>query len=168
MSSLDNRYTMRPATTADESFLWELLYQGIHIRKGDSPPSRAILQKLSLAHYVADWGRRDGDAGLIAIGKQDGQPMGAVWMRLFPEDDPGWGFVDANTPEISITILEAYRGQGLGTALLEALIGQASGQYAALSLSVDPQNAAMRLYERLGFITVGASGTSLTMRRELP
>jgi hypothetical protein len=37
----------------------------------------------------------------------------------------------------------------------------------AISLSCDPANPAMRLYERLGFVAVGESGTSITMLKRL-
>lgn len=158
---------MRSAQPTDEPFLWEMLYEAIYIPAGGAKPDRVILQEPSLAHYVAGWGQQPGDMALLALDSQSGQPVGAAWLRLFPATDPGWGFVDAETPEVSMALLPAYRGQGIGTALLTNLIAQARGRYAALSLSVDPQNPAMRLYERLGFVVVGASGTSLTMRKEL-
>jgi GNAT superfamily N-acetyltransferase len=53
--------------------------------------------------------------------------------------------------------LPAYRGQGAGTALLEALIQHARGTYAGLSLSVRNSNPAVRLYERFGFHKVPGS-----------
>ena len=48
--------------------------------------------------------------------------------------------------------------------LLRALIDEArrSG-LAALSLSVERENAAVRLYERLGFVTIGPTAGSLAM-----
>ncbi|MEZ4727457.1 MAG: GNAT family N-acetyltransferase [Caldilineaceae bacterium] len=162
---MHERYFLRPILPTDEPFLWEMLYQAIHVPEGTPPPDRAILQEPALAHYVAGWGQHPGDEGLLAIDQQSGQPVGAAWLRLFSADDPGWGFVDTATPEVSMAILPAYRGQGIGTGLLRALIAHASERYPALSLSVDPQNAAMRLYERLGFVVVGAVGTSLTMRK---
>lgn len=164
---MNNQYTIRPLQPADEPFLWEMLYEAIYIPEGGVKPERAILQEPALAHYVAGWGQQPGDVGLLALDPQSGQPVGAAWLRLFPATDPGWGFVDGDTPEISIAIVPAYRGQGIGTLLLTELIAQATGQYAALSLSVDPQNPAMRLYERLGFVVVGASGTSMTMHKTL-
>lgn len=162
----NNRYTLRPATAADEPFLWEMLYAAIYVPDDQPQPDRAILQEPALAHYVANWGQQPGDVGLLAIDAANGQPMGAAWLRFFTAADPGWGFVDEATPEVSMALLPAYRGQGIGTALLTALVDQASSHYPALSLSVDPQNAAMRLYERLGFRVVGAVGTSLTMYKQ--
>ena len=160
-------YTLRAATPADEAFLWEMLYQAIHVPVGSAPPPRSLLQEPSLAHYVAGWGRRPGDLGIIAWQEESGEAIGAVWLRLFTADDPGWGYVDDHTPELSIAIVAEQRGQGLGRALIERVVEAASGKHPALSLSVDPHNAAFRLYQRLGFGVVGASGTSVTMRKEL-
>jgi len=159
-------YTIRLATADDEVFLWEMLYQAIYIPAGKAKPNRSILQEPAFAHYVDGWGHYRDDEGLIAV-DQHKQAIGAVWMRLFGADDPGWGFVDADTPELSIAVLPAHRGQGLGTALLRGLIERVRKDYAALSLSVDPDNRAMKLYERLGFEVVGASGSSVTMRKKL-
>lgn len=161
------KYSLRPATAADEAFLWEMLYQAIYVPPEQPRPARSVLQEPSLAHYVTDWGKWPDDVGIIAVDNQQGQPVGAAWSRLFPETDPGWGFVNAQTPEISMAILPAYRGQGIGTALLTRLVSAAKARYPALSLSVDPQNAAMGLYERTGFVMVGTSGTSVTMYKLL-
>ncbi|MEZ4863640.1 MAG: GNAT family N-acetyltransferase [Caldilineaceae bacterium] len=163
----DTTIMLRPTTADDEPFLWEMLYQAIHVPEGEPQPDRALLQEPALAHYVAQWSERPGDEGLLALDLQSGQPVGAIWIRLFTAEDPGWGFVDAATPELSMAILPAYRGQGIGTALLTGLITQTTGRYPALSLSVDPRNAAMRLYARHDFVVVGTAGTSLTMRRTL-
>ncbi len=113
------------------------------------------------------WGQKPGDEGLIAVDNQSDLPIGAVWTRILPAEDPGWGFVDADTPELGVALLPDYRGQGIGTVLMTQLLAQMSGRFKAVSLSVDPKNPAMRLYRRLGFEVVGASGTSLTMRKEL-
>ena len=46
----------------------------------------------------------------------------------------------------------------MGRALLEALLTTARAQgYRALSLSVDRENPALRLYERVGFHDAGVS-----------
>lgn len=160
------RYPLRPATAADEPFLWEMLYQAIYVPADQPRPDRAILQDPTLAHYVAEWGTHAGDRGVIALDNQRGEPIGAAWCRLLPATDPGWGFVDDATPELSMAILPAYRGQGIGTALLTRLLDEAPTYYPALSLSVDPQNPVLRLYQRVGFVAVGASGTSITMYKQ--
>jgi ribosomal protein S18 acetylase RimI-like enzyme len=114
----------------------------------------------ALARYVAGWGR-PGDVGFVA---DDDASIGAAWWRRFDRDDPGYGFVDEATPELSIGVVEERRGQGVGTRLLAALVTEAErSALPALSLSVEPDNPAARLYERFGFRTVGVNGGSLTM-----
>ncbi|MGI8793200.1 MAG: GNAT family N-acetyltransferase [Acidimicrobiales bacterium] len=86
------------------------------------------------------------------------------WWRFFSDHDPGYGFVDGATPEVSIGVVADARGQGCGTLLLRALIEEARRKAVpALSLSVEVDNPAGALYERLGFVTIGRVGGSLTM-----
>lgn len=128
---------------------------------GPSGSVTGVLSQPQLAHYVAGW-LRPGDFGVIALNAQ--QPVGAAWARLFPESDPGYGFVDAVTPELSMGVVRAWRGGGIGSRLLDALIAAAREQkLASLSLSVEPDNHARFLYERVGFRQVSEVGGSLTM-----
>jgi ribosomal protein S18 acetylase RimI-like enzyme len=117
-----------------------------------------------LGRYVRGWGRPD-DVGLLAVDAETGQPVGAAWLRLMTREEAGYGYVDDETPELSIAVLPRYRGKGAGTLLLTRLLGDAERMYKAISLSVSGDNPAVRLYERLGFEAVSSSGTSLTMKR---
>ena len=159
--------TIRPLTAQDEPFLWEMLYQAIYVPEGQPPPERAILAEPSIARYVAGWSHRPGDLGFAALEPLARQPVGAAWLRLFSPAEPGYGFVSAEIPELSAAILPAYRGQGLGTRLLEALLQAAAQQYSAVSLSVSSENPAARLYQKLGFETISSSASSLTMLKKL-
>jgi GNAT superfamily N-acetyltransferase len=147
-------------------FLWDMLYEAIHVEPGESKPPREGLEAGFLAHYLADWGR-PGDRALIAVA--DGRPVGAGWYRLMPAADPGYGYVAEDIPELSLAVLPGFRGAGVGTALLNGLVEQArQNGYRGISLSVDPRNAALRLYERSGFQYVKADdGGSWTMLRPL-
>src|SRR6266699_3034934 len=89
--------------------------------------------------YVEGWGR-PGDAGVIAVDQTE-RPLGAAWYRLYPNEAPGYGFISPTIPELTIGVRVDARGQGIGSALLPALIALAQSQgYAALSLSVDRNN----------------------------
>jgi ribosomal protein S18 acetylase RimI-like enzyme len=153
---------IRPLILTDEPFLWDMLYQAIYVPAGSPPPERDIVYRPELAGYVRDWGRSD-DSGFIAIEPTTSCPVGAAWLRLLTKENQGYGYVDDATPELSIAVLPDYRGQGVGTQLLARLIEAAQTRYAAISLSVSPENPALRLYRRLGFEEVGRCGTSLTM-----
>jgi N-acetylglutamate synthase-like GNAT family acetyltransferase len=87
---------------------------------------------------------------------------GAAWYRLFTEAEPGFGFVDEQTPEVTIAIVPSRRGKGAGKELLEALLARArSDGFAAVSLSAAPDQTAY--YERFGFETVRKDEHAVTM-----
>lgn len=152
----------RSATPADEAFLREMLYEAIHPAPGQPRPARAIVQTPALARYVDGWGRA-GDVGLVALAVD--VPVGAVWLRLWTGAERGYGFVDPETPELSMALRPEARGQGIGTQLLDRLFCLTSGRYPRISLSVSPGNPALRLYRRAGFETVGDDGHSLLLLR---
>jgi [ribosomal protein S18]-alanine N-acetyltransferase len=157
---------IRPISKADEPFLWEMLYQAIFVEEGDVPRTRDILKQPEIARYIADWGR-DGDYGLIALDASTARPIGAAWLRLFTAREPGYGYIADGVPELSMAVLDKFRGQGVGTALLGRVIEDAKMTYLSLCLSVSRHNPALHLYERFGFKTVGATGASLTMQASL-
>ena len=149
---------IRPAGTQDLPFLRDMLGHAYYARWGTEAD-------VPLERYVSGWGR-PGDTALVAI--DEFQPVGAAWYRLFEADEPGYGFVDAETPELTIAIVPSRRGRGLGEQLLAALLDQARGEgYPRISLSVEPDNPAIRLYEQHGFERVGEHAGALVMRAEL-
>jgi predicted kinase/GNAT superfamily N-acetyltransferase len=151
----------RPWTVVDIPFLWEALYLSIHVWEGWEAPPRSIVDESDLAHYLRDFGRHPGDDAEIAVGP-DGAPVAAAFCRRLPADDPGYGFVAADVPELGMAVLPAHRGRGLGRQVLTALLQR----HPTMSLSVDLQNdPARRLYESTGFVAVAEEGTALTMLR---
>jgi ribosomal protein S18 acetylase RimI-like enzyme len=159
-------YFIRPLNQADERFLWEMLYHALYLPAGHPPFPKEIVNEPEIAKYVLHWGR-EGDGGFIALDESTWQPIGAAWIRLFTAENKGYGYVADDIPELSIALLPEYRNQGIGTDLLNHLIEEARGQHPGLSLSVSPNNPAIRLYQRLGFEIIGQSGASLTMRKKL-
>ncbi len=155
---------LRPAVPADAAFLAEMLVVAAFWRPGGpSGGVRDVLARPELAKYIAGW-PQPGDRGVVA---EVERPVGAAWLRFLPTNDPGYGFVDARTPEVSIGVVQQWRGRGVGTQLLDALIAQArDAGLTTFSLSVEQDNEARRLYERCGFRTVGEVGGALTMLLE--
>jgi ribosomal protein S18 acetylase RimI-like enzyme len=158
-------YQIRPLTPADQSCLWEMLYQSLYVPEGEQFFDRHILQHPEIARYVKQWGREH-DVGFVAL-DQRGQPIGAIWMRLFTRAERGYGYIDDQTPEIGMAVLPKYRGRGIGTALLSHLILAAEGTYENISLSVAAENPARSLYERQGFTVFEQTESSLILKKRL-
>src|SRR5256885_15068381 len=90
---------------------------------------------LPVARSANNWGR-PGDAGLVAW---EAGPIGAAWYRLFPASAPGFGFVDEETPELTIAVVPSRRGGGLGGQLLTAPLARARQQgHKGVSPSAEP------------------------------
>lgn len=161
-------YTIRKYNENDIPFLWEMLFQSIHVGEEDTPPSKDILKAPEIEKYMKNWGR-DSDHALIAVDEQDNS-IGAVWIRKFTSDTAGYGFVDEQTPELGMALLPESRRKGIGKQLLIEMADLArSLKLKALSLSVDPRNIpALRLYERNGYFKIAEdAGGSFTMKKDL-
>ena len=158
---------IRRLTIEDESFLWKALYHAIHVPDGQAPPALEIVHEPELARYVRHWLKRPDDLGFAA--EEEGVLIGAAWLRRWSDQERGYGFIDTATPELSMSMLPAYRGHGVGTRLLRRLLSEAAKIHTAVSLSVSVSNPARRLYEREGFAPIGASlGSSITMVKSFP
>jgi ribosomal protein S18 acetylase RimI-like enzyme len=144
---------IRLANQDDLPFLREMVYEAECWDSDRNRPSiDEVLSDPKLAAYVEDW-VRSGDAGLIAAEDQSMRPIGAAWYRLFTPDRTGYGFVDEQTPELAIAVIEEFRGRHIGSALIEGLKRLAKAQgHRRLSLAVEPRNLRARLlYTKTGF-----------------
>ena len=158
-------YIIRLLEPSDDSFLWEMLYQAIYVPTGTTPLPREIIYQPELAKYVQDW--TTNDIGLIAISESNQTPVGATWIRLFNMNNPGYGYINDETPELSIAVLPEYRNQGIGTRLILDLLERITDLYPAISLSVSSDNPALRLYQRLDFEVISQFDNSVTMKKTL-
>ena len=115
------------------------------------------------AYLLADWGRA-GDLAVVA--EFAAGAAGAAWIRQWTDAEHSYGYIDAATPELGIGVDPRFRGQGIGAALLAALFEQVErGGIRAISLSVEADNPALRLYERVGFRRYAQAGNAWTMIR---
>ncbi|GEM47081.1 GNAT family N-acetyltransferase [Deinococcus cellulosilyticus] len=69
---------------------------------------------------------------------------------------------------MEVTLLPQYRNQGLGTALMHALMEQADAAGLPLTLHVEQFNPAYQMYLRLGFQDVEQRGMYMFMERPVP
>jgi [ribosomal protein S18]-alanine N-acetyltransferase len=149
----------------DYPFLKEMLYEGLFVPEGMQPFPITIIDLPEISKYIINWNDKK-DFGLIAL--IDNKQIGAIWCRLFTEENKGYGFVDINTPELSMAIIGRFRNHGIGTELLTNIFIQAKEKgFKSLSLSVDKRNRACSLYKRLGFEIIYELETAYTMKKEL-
>ena len=120
---------------------------------------------IPLTRYIDNWGR-EGDVALIAA--EGPNRVGAAWIRLFTADDPGYAFIDEQTPELTISIVPSRRRYGVGQELLDALLERARAEgHQAVTLSVEKDSPAVAFYERNGFEVAADDEGAVTMRRTL-
>ncbi|MFF4993166.1 GNAT family N-acetyltransferase [Streptosporangium saharense] len=161
-------YSLRTATADDVGFLTDMLVAAVNWDPAREAVSRdRVLVDRRTAHYVEGW-PRPGDLGVVAV-EPGGSPVGAAWLRLFGSDDPGYGFVSEDVPELSMGVLPLWRGRGVGRALLTEIAQRAVERgFARICLSVERANHARRLYTAEGFTTVESGPDSDTMVMVLP
>jgi GNAT superfamily N-acetyltransferase len=143
---------LRPVSRQDVRFLRDMLRHAYHWRLAQDP-------ELPVYRYVQNWGRR-GDAGVIAF--EGRNVYGAAWYRLFSGAEPGFGFVDEATPELTIAVVPGRRGHGTGAELLQALLERARRDgFTQISLSAEQGQTG--LYERHGFRPAKSDDGTVTM-----
>jgi len=163
----DGICSIRPATAGDGAFLADMLVEAANWSSERTKQSRnRVLSTHRTAHYITGW-PRETDLGVIA--EADGERVGAAWLRFFPDADPGYGFVAADVPELTIGVAVDWRGRGVGRALLRAIAERAmSAGVRQISLSVERKNFAQKLYLSEGYQIVDCSDMdSDTMVKDL-
>ncbi len=139
-------YTIRELRREETELLEDFLYEALFVPEGAEPFPRDILKDPHLQIYTKEFGRYDSDHCLVA--EADGRVVGAAWVRIM--DD--YGHVDDDTPSLAISLYKEYRGLGIGTKLLSALMERLKKKgYERVSLSVQKANYAVNMYRRAGF-----------------
>lgn len=157
------------ATKEDLPFLEEMLYEAVYwraIAQGANPPFREGLEAEGVYLALDDFGNRPGDTAIIAT--LNGINAGAATYRFYSKENAIRGYLDDNTPAITIAVKAEIRGQGIATELLTALLEHARENcIPKISLMVSNDNVAKGLYEKCGFTTLSDNGDSCLMIREL-
>jgi len=135
--------SFRPIVDADHAFLRDL-YASVRAAELEPVPwpveaKRAFLDEqfgLQHQHYLKNYPGAD----LLLI-EMAAQPIGREYVYRTP----------AEIRLMDIALIAAERGHGIGTALLAELMDEARATRRELTLHVEPDNPAQRLYQRLGF-----------------
>ena len=148
-------YTIRKMKQSEYPLLEDFLYEAIFVPEGMKPPARSILQTPELQVYTAD-------QALAA--EADGKLVGAVWVRIMND----YGHFDDSMPSLAISLYGPYRGLGIGTGLMKAMLTHLKEiGFSRVSLSVQKANYAAGLYLRLGFQIVAEHAEEYLMVCEL-
>ena len=148
------------------SFLQEMLYEAIFVEEGQEKLPQSIIKEPSLWSYIDQFGKQHCD--LCFVAEKEEKLIGAVWGRLFPQEQKGYGYINDEIPELSIAIKEEERGKQWGTKLMSSIMKEYKMLgMEALSLSVDKKNKAFHLYQKLGFKIYSETDKSVTMKKIL-
>ena len=136
---------IRKIKISEYPILEEFVYHATFLPSGVEPLPREAIFEPNIFVYIKDFGGKD-DCGIVV--EQEGKIIGAAWTRIIP----AYGHIDDKTPELAISVLPNYRGQGIGSKIMENLFKllRARG-YKQTSLSVQKENPAVRFYKRLGY-----------------
>lgn len=144
------------------NLLRDFLYEAIYIPEGMEPPDRSIIEQPELKIYYENFGTGRADHCIVA--DDDGKVTGAVWTRIMND----YGHVDDETPSFAISLYKEYRGRGIGTQMMKAMLAALKEKgYKQASLAVQKANYAVRMYEKVGFRTVDENEEEYIMVCEL-
>jgi ribosomal protein S18 acetylase RimI-like enzyme len=148
-------YALRPETDADIPFLMRL-YASTRAEELAPVPWTLAQKQAFLAgqfqaqrqHYRSNY-----DGCAFDVLEHRGEFAGRLYLETRP----------SRLHIIDIALMPEWRGQGVGTAILEALqaAGRASGK--GVGIFVEKFNPALRLYRRLGFTDAADHGIYLEM-----
>lgn len=145
---MDLDYIIREIREDEYPILSDFLYEAIFIPDGMDKPPKSIIERSQLQVYIADFGRAD---DLCLVAEKKDMIIGAVWARIMND----YGHVDDKTPSLAISLYKDHRHQGIGTALMNAMLGllRVKG-HSKVSLSVQKANYAVNMYKKAGFETI--------------
>ncbi len=155
-------YVIREIKDLEISILEDFLYEAIFVPEGQEAPSKEIITSPELQVYIKDFGKKKDDLALVAECNE--RVIGAVWVRIMND----FGHIDDNTPSLSIAIYSEYRNKGVGTQLMKRMLTLLKERgYKQTSLSVQKENYAVQLYEKLGYKIVKENKEDYIMVYEL-
>lgn len=144
------KYMIREMKTQECGLLNNFLYEAIFIPEGMNPPKRDIINEPELQVYIKDFGSKKDD--LCFVAEADCKIVGAAWVRVM--DD--YGHIGDGIPSFAVSLYKEYRGHGIGTGLMERMLEELKIRgYKQASLSVQKNNYAAKMYQKLGFEIVG-------------
>jgi ribosomal protein S18 acetylase RimI-like enzyme len=153
------RISFRPETDDDREFLYRLYVstreQEMRMVPWPDEQKSSFLRmqfNAQTTHYKKNY--TDADYSIILV---DGKPAGRLYLHQQTRD----------LRIMDIVLAPEWRGSGIGTMLLREIMDRAGTAGDSVSIHVERDNPAMRLYERLGFRPVNEYGVYYLMEWRL-
>jgi len=153
--------SLRPARADDVALECAVYVEGRRAEMAVTGWPDAVLEafladqfRLQSLHYARHYA--DADRWIVEEG---GIPAGRLILIAVGEE----------LRVVDVGLLPAFRGRGIGAALIDFAVGEAGARgLARIGLHVEPNNPARRLYLRLGFVSQGLAGAYEKMELPLP
>jgi ribosomal protein S18 acetylase RimI-like enzyme len=155
LSDLPSGITLRPVSSSDRDFL-------VHVYASTreeelAPVSWPDAEKAAFIEQqfdAQDRHYRTHYAGAsLDVVEWDGAPAGRLYVARWSDE----------IRIIDITLLPEHRGAGIGTRLIRELLDEGRRTGNRVTIHVEKNNPALRLYQRLGFVVVADKGLHLLM-----
>lgn len=147
--------SFRPETAGDEAFLYRLFVSTREEEMRMVPwpdEQKATFLRMQFdaqtLHYKKNYANAE-----YSIILCNGIPAGRLYLHQQLRD----------LRIMDIVLAPEYRGSGIGTKLLGDVLDRAAAAGHSVSIHVEQENPALRLYERLGFRRIGTNGIYLLM-----
>jgi ribosomal protein S18 acetylase RimI-like enzyme len=149
--------SFRPIGADDRSFLYHVYAstreEELAVTGWSAVQKEAFLMMQFKAQHT-DYQEHYPQAAFLVILRQ-GQPIGRLYLDRRLD----------TLRIIDIALLPQYRGQGVGTTILEAILSEGQRLGLPVSIHVERFNPAQRLYRRLGFRQVADRGVYYLMEK---
>lgn len=152
---MSSEITFRPITDDDLPFLSRLYAstreEELSVTPWSDDEKRTFLTQQFEAqhrHYREYYADASFDVLLV-----DGEPAGRLYVSRWSDE----------IRIVDVALLPEYRNRGIGGRVLEDLLDEGRRTGKAVSIHVEKNNPALRLYERLGFEPIEDKGVYLLM-----
>jgi GNAT superfamily N-acetyltransferase len=143
--------TLRPIGEEDMEFLYRVYYStrveelAMIADWTDAMKEAFVRQQFNAQHA---WYQEHYTGARFDVVLVDGTPAGRLYVHRREKE----------IRLVDITLLPDFRGRGLGSDILAALLAESESSGKPLTIHVEKFNPAMRLYRRLGFHTLEDRG----------
>jgi ribosomal protein S18 acetylase RimI-like enzyme len=146
---------LRPARAEDRDFLLRVYAstreEELRVVDWSDEQKAAFVQQQFEAQDA--YYREHYDPASFDVIEVDGEPAGRLYVARWEDE----------IRIMDIALIPEHRGRGTGTALLRDLLDEGARSGKRVSIHVEMNNPALRLYERLGFAPIEERGVYLLL-----